>query len=92
MRHDGALGERRLDQAESDESDSEADSELEDSDDNADDADDEDFEMSPSELRSKAGFRSMIHWFICQGYNVALVNTVKCRDTRVWLSILMMYH
>lgn len=90
MCHDGALSERRLDMAESDESDSDVDSDLEDSGGNAGDADDEEFKIPPGKLRSKNGFRNMVHWFICQGYNVALVNTVECRDTKVWLSRLMM--
>jgi hypothetical protein len=27
--------------------------------------------------------RSMIHWFVCQRYNVSLLNTLEFRDTKV---------
>lgn len=31
----------------------------------------------------KKAMRSMIHWFICRGYNVALIHSVEYRDTKV---------
>jgi SOS-response transcriptional repressor LexA len=31
----------------------------------------------------KITMRSMIHWFICQGYNISLLNSLECRDTKV---------
>lgn len=29
------------------------------------------------------GFRSMINWFVSRGYNIALINDLECRDTKV---------
>ncbi|EFR05209.1 DEAD/DEAH box helicase [Nannizzia gypsea CBS 118893] len=33
------------------------------------------------------GFRSMINWFIRLGYNIALINAIECRDTKVMAMI-----
>jgi ATP-dependent RNA helicase DDX60 len=35
------------------------------------------------EYLRKVTLRSMIHWFICRGYNIALITSVECRDTKV---------
>ena len=32
---------------------------------------------------TKITMRSMIHWFVCQGYNISLLNSLECRDTKV---------
>ncbi|RJE24608.1 DEAD DEAH box helicase [Aspergillus sclerotialis] len=83
MCHDGALSVRaNLNHAEGDLPDS---NEL--SDGQHDRWGDEN-SMPVSELQSKLGFRCMIHWFICQSYNVALVNTLECRDTKIMAIIL----
>lgn len=38
----------------------------------------------PINLASHAiGFRSMINWFVCLGYSIALLNGLECRDTKV---------
>jgi hypothetical protein len=36
----------------------------------------------------KAGFRWMIHWFIEQGYNAALINSLEFLDTKVMAMVL----
>lgn len=51
----------------------------------------DDSSMSVSVLQPKLGFRSMIHWFICQSYNVALVNTLECRDIKVRILVSLVY-
>ncbi|KAI9039192.1 putative DEAD/DEAH box helicase [Aspergillus affinis] len=33
-------------------------------------------------------FREMIHWFVSNGYNVALISMLECRDTKVMATIL----
>jgi hypothetical protein len=84
MCHDGASGgTSRLDIVQDDLSESDESSESDGSGDDKDDDAGDDESMPAEEVRSKIGFRSMIHWFICQGYNVALVNTLECRDTKV---------
>lgn len=85
MCHDGALGERvSRGQVDSDSSDSDASSEAPDeSDEELEDTADGELDMPASEMPSKLGYRRMVHWFICNGYNVALINTLECRDTKV---------
>jgi hypothetical protein len=34
---------------------------------------------------TSAMFRLMIHHFICRGYNISLINSLECRDTKVEL-------
>nr|KMM70159.1 DEAD/DEAH box helicase [Coccidioides posadasii RMSCC 3488] len=34
------------------------------------------------------GFRYMINWFVGRGYNIALVNGIECRDTKVMAMII----
>jgi hypothetical protein len=83
MCHDGAFGGTgRLGPVGNDFSESDESSESDGSGDDKGDAGDDEL-MPVEEVRSKIGFRNMIHWFICQGYNVALVNTLECRDTKV---------
>ncbi|KAL2799754.1 hypothetical protein BJX66DRAFT_292571 [Aspergillus keveii] len=36
-------------------------------------------ELSPARVI----MRSMIHWFVCNGYNISLLNSLECRDTKV---------
>ncbi|KAE8307925.1 hypothetical protein BDV41DRAFT_568673 [Aspergillus transmontanensis] len=33
-------------------------------------------------------FRSMIHHFICRGYNISLINSLECRDTKTLRALL----
>ncbi|KAL2843924.1 DEAD/DEAH box helicase [Aspergillus pseudoustus] len=37
---------------------------------------------------AKIIMRSMIHWFICHGYNISILNSLECRDTKVMSMIL----
>ncbi|PGG98688.1 hypothetical protein GX51_06695 [Blastomyces parvus] len=62
----------------------------------SDDDDDQDSDYSSEEDMSEAssngtshaiGFRSMINWFICLGYNIGLLNSLECRDTKVMAMI-----
>lgn len=90
MCHDGALSSRVLGVVDGGGSESDVSTESEGpkaSGDDADGAEDagDGVKMPTSELLARSGFRSMIHWFICRGYNVALLNTLECRDTKVCL-------
>ncbi|KAL2374963.1 DEAD/DEAH box helicase, variant [Blastomyces gilchristii SLH14081] len=50
---------------------------------------DEDMSVVSSDgTRHAIGFRSMINWFICLGYNVGLLNSLECRDTKVMAMIM----
>ncbi|KAJ0420584.1 hypothetical protein BJY00DRAFT_313002 [Aspergillus carlsbadensis] len=51
--------------------------------------------MDPDVVVSESGtsltkviLRSMIHWFVCHGYNISLLNSLECRDTKVMSMIL----
>ena len=85
MCHDGALVARiHPDHAEGELSDSYASSkEFNKSVEQQNDIDRDESNIFAIDIRSKQGFRNMIHWFICHGYNIALVNTLECRDTKV---------
>ncbi|KAL4987838.1 hypothetical protein BDW68DRAFT_177452 [Aspergillus falconensis] len=37
---------------------------------------------------TKCIMRLMIHWFICRGYNISLLNSLECRDSKVMSMIL----
>ncbi|KAL2829195.1 hypothetical protein BDW59DRAFT_178546 [Aspergillus cavernicola] len=37
---------------------------------------------------TKVILRSMIHWFVCHGYNISIVNSLECRDSKVLSMIL----
>ncbi|KAL4883392.1 DEAD/DEAH box helicase [Aspergillus karnatakaensis] len=39
-------------------------------------------------LSTKFQLRSMIHWFVCNGYNISLLNSVEFRDTKILSMIL----
>ncbi|KAL4807595.1 DEAD/DEAH box helicase [Aspergillus unguis] len=39
-------------------------------------------------LSSKLRLRSMIHWFVLHGYNVSILNSLECRDSKVLSMIL----
>lgn len=84
MCHDGALGECiHREQAQNDSSDSHTSSEAPDEPDGDDvGIDDSEWALPTNEVPSKLGFRRMIHWLICHGYNVALITTLVCRDTK----------
>ena len=48
------------------------------------DSDDDDSGKNSIEVTEhNFGFRSMIRWFISRGYNIALINELECRDTKV---------
>ncbi|RDW76742.1 putative DEAD/DEAH box helicase [Aspergillus mulundensis] len=44
--------------------------------------------ISPKVWPTKIMMRSMIHWFICNGYNIAILNSLECRDSKVMAMIL----
>ncbi|RMZ45908.1 hypothetical protein AFCA_001133 [Aspergillus flavus] len=51
-----------------------------------DDSNPSDVEEPGSEIATRETgvmFRSMIHHFICRGYNISLINSLECRDTKV---------
>ncbi|KAL3478688.1 hypothetical protein BJX99DRAFT_269117 [Aspergillus californicus] len=39
--------------------------------------------MSSEVWPTKVMLRSMIHWFICHGYNISVLNSLDCRDSKV---------
>ncbi|CEN62965.1 hypothetical protein ASPCAL09593 [Aspergillus calidoustus] len=45
-------------------------------------------EAVPEFSPTKIIMRSMIHWFVCNGYNISLLNSLECRDTKVVSMIL----
>lgn len=49
---------------------------------------DEDREVKQNALMMKTMFRHLIHWFLSQGYNAALVNGLEWRDTKVMTTVL----
>lgn len=87
MCHDGAFSEQDKDDTASDidSYDSESDSESD-----SDDSDFEDDDQKGSFVDKRGEitrfkFRAMIYWFVVHGYNLALVNSLEFRDTKVSL-------
>lgn len=81
MCHDGAFTEQNNDDAASDldNSDSESDSDTS-------DLEDDDQKGSFVDKRgeiSRFKLRAMIYWFVVHGYNLALLNSLEFRDTKV---------
>ncbi|OAX83413.1 hypothetical protein ACJ72_02233 [Emergomyces africanus] len=95
MCHDGAFGDLESDggsdASSSDEDDfSDGNSEISDDETNEDSdnsSEDEMSQVSSSGTRHAIRFRSMINWFVCFGYNIALLNSLECRDTKVMVMI-----
>lgn len=91
MCHDGAFADVELEDGSNASSDDEDDSSDENSgisddedDQDSDDSSEEDMsQVSSNGTRHAIGFRSMINWFVCIGYNIALLNSLECRDTKV---------
>ncbi|PGH12600.1 hypothetical protein AJ80_06658 [Polytolypa hystricis UAMH7299] len=81
MCHDGAFS----DMESGDDSDASSDSEsdLSDGSDNEGSHEEVPSQISIKATRHAIGFRSMINWFICLGYNIALLNSLEYRDTKV---------
>lgn len=70
----------------SDDDDNTSDGEWqEDDSDNDDTADNEDENTKLRVSNSVIGLRLMIHWFIMHGCNIALINNLEFRDTKVWI-------
>ncbi|EIT79941.1 putative helicase, DEAD-box superfamily [Aspergillus oryzae 3.042] len=56
-----------------------------------DDSNPSDVEEPGSEIATRETgvmFRSMIHHFICRGYNISLINSLECRDTKTLRALL----
>lgn len=54
------------------------------SEDSSDSGCDETFDSALSSFwTNRVTFRSMIHWFIAHGFNISLLNSLECRDTKV---------
>ncbi|KAL4787969.1 hypothetical protein BJX76DRAFT_368295 [Aspergillus varians] len=53
-------------------------------------SDDEEYSNSPPTdiWPTKILLRSMIHWFVLHGYNISLLNSLECRDSKVMSMIL----
>ncbi|KKZ63284.1 hypothetical protein EMCG_00267 [[Emmonsia] crescens] len=96
MCHDGAFADVELEDgsnASSDDEDDFSDGNSGNSDDeddqDSDDSSEEDMsQVSGNGTRHAIGFRSMINWFVCLGYNIALLNSLECRDTKVMAMII----
>jgi hypothetical protein len=83
MCHDGASSEQNKDGTASD-----IDSSDSESDPDCSDLDDSDQEGSFVDKRgeiSRFKFRAMIYWFVVHGYNIALMDSLEFRDTKVGL-------
>lgn len=81
MCHDGASCEQNKDDAASD-----LDSSDDDSDSDSSDHEDDDQKGSFVDKRgeiSRFKLRAMIYWFVVHGYNLALMNSLEFRDTKV---------
>ncbi|PWY75483.1 DEAD/DEAH box helicase [Aspergillus heteromorphus CBS 117.55] len=89
MCHDGAFAElfRQLKDT-PDPEDLQMSSDDESSDDDSDDSSDDSSEDTPKLWPTRLTLRSMIHWFICHGYNISLLNSLECRDTKVITTVL----
>ncbi|GLA84308.1 hypothetical protein AtubIFM56815_008520 [Aspergillus tubingensis] len=42
----------------------------------------------PSFWTNRITLRSMIHWFVAHGFNISLLNSLECRDTKVFTMVL----
>ncbi|OJZ84331.1 hypothetical protein ASPFODRAFT_82687 [Aspergillus luchuensis CBS 106.47] len=59
------------------------------SEDSSDSGCDETFDSAlPSFWTNRVTLRSMIHWFIAHGFNTSLLNSLECRDTKVFTMVL----
>lgn len=94
MCHDGAyadeqqksLPDSRDDDDDDTSSDSDSDSESENDNDEESDQDHES-EHGSLEMKTKTHFRQIIHWLSSRGHNVALINSLEFRDTKVFVSV-----
>ena len=86
MCHDGAVATQHEDETPSDEGDAPTDSESDgnsESDGSDEEIDENETGAIPHGMRSRIQHRMMINWFFGRGYNVALVNSLEFRDTKV---------
>lgn len=92
MCHDGAFPKRKVavgdleDEAaeEVEESDEESEEGSEDEDSEEGDSEDEGAVKGHIESTThNVGFRAMMNWFVSRGYNIALINGLETRDTKV---------
>lgn len=83
MCHDGASSEQSKDDTASDidSSDSESDSDCSD----LEDSDQEGSFVDKRGEISRFKLRAMIYWFVVHGYNIALMDSLEFRDTKVGL-------
>ncbi|RAK85618.1 DEAD/DEAH box helicase [Aspergillus costaricaensis CBS 115574] len=59
------------------------------SEDSSDSGCDETFDSALSSFwTNRVTLRSMIHWFIAYGFNISLLNSLECRDTKVYTMVL----
>ncbi|GKZ23205.1 hypothetical protein AbraIFM66951_000706 [Aspergillus brasiliensis] len=59
------------------------------SDDSSDGGSDDTFDNEqPPVWPNRFTLRSMIHWFVAHGFNISLLNSLECRDTKVFTMVL----